>query len=103
MNLWLSMGIVLLMVLAWVAGKPICDKREPPSYMPHGAWRLVLVLSQILCVLVVADVLLNINREGLAALPWLGTVEAVVTALALVCACAMLLIGAWFRLKRRGG
>lgn len=62
MNLWLSMGIVLLMVLAWVAGKPIRDKREPPSYMPHGAWRLVLVLSQILCVLVVADVLLNINR-----------------------------------------
>ncbi|HIZ61680.1 MAG TPA: hypothetical protein H9724_02785 [Candidatus Gemmiger avistercoris] len=63
----------------------------------------MLVLSQILCVLVVADVLLNINREGLAALPWLGTVEAVVTALALVRACAMLLIGAWFRLKRRGG
>lgn len=38
MNLWLSMGIVLLMVLAWVAGKPIRDKREPPSYMPHGGW-----------------------------------------------------------------
>ena len=103
MNPWLSIGIILLMALAWAAGKPIREKREPPPYMPRGAWRLVLLLSQILCVLVVADVLLNINREGLAGLPWLGTVEAVVTALALVCACAMLLIGAWFRLKHRGG
>ena len=102
MNLWLSIGIVLIVAVAWAAGKPISEKKGPPSYMPRGAWRLLLVLSRILCVLMVAGILIHINEEGLAGLPWLGMVETVVSVLALVCACAMLLMGVWFRLKRRG-
>lgn len=103
MNLWLSIGIVLMMAVAWAAGKPFREKKAPPSYMPRGAWRLLLRLSQILCALVVTDILIRINEKGLASLPWVGTVESIVDVLALICACAMLLIGAWFRLKRRGG